>query len=365
MLLMDSLGGSSKALMIACISPSEVYADETLSTLNYATRTMNIKNKPIIKMDAKEQIKFNLKREIQLLRLQNNFLRQELSKLIGTSLIDMPDVPELEYLVGGGISKEIGLFPDIHKGKKVSDISHTIDRNNGSGFKYGAKIGPAMGGIVDNKSGYNMMQRDYQMEMKGADALTQLEHQLGILRQENAQMRYQKELINREFESMMYENTNLNSKLANLEKVFIGESISSGMTTQDSDSMDESPSSSKKYSHSLLVAENNELRARIENIESEKIELKGILIKLEADHAPSTGLTRDDSRDLSPGAMKRVMQLNEANNDLEEKIKLLQSREQRLTDQLLEGYPKPSSSSSKKSNNSSYMRFKTSMINNK
>ena len=48
MLLMDSLGGTSKALMIACISPSSVYIEETLSTLNYACRTMNIKNKPVI-----------------------------------------------------------------------------------------------------------------------------------------------------------------------------------------------------------------------------------------------------------------------------------------------------------------------------
>jgi hypothetical protein len=50
MLLMDSIGGSSKTLMIACISPSLVYADETLSTLNYAARTMNIKNKPIVQV---------------------------------------------------------------------------------------------------------------------------------------------------------------------------------------------------------------------------------------------------------------------------------------------------------------------------
>lgn len=50
--------------MIACVSPSEAYVDETISTLNYATRTMNIKNKPIVQMDAKEQIIFNLKREI-------------------------------------------------------------------------------------------------------------------------------------------------------------------------------------------------------------------------------------------------------------------------------------------------------------
>lgn len=81
--------------------------------------------------------------------------------------------------------------------------------------------------------------------------------------------------------------------------------------------------------------------------------------------APSTGFTRGDSRDLSPGSMKRIMQLNESNNDLEEKIKLLQSREQQLTDQLLESYPKPTSSSSKKSADSSYMRFKKTMNTNK
>lgn len=48
MLLMDSLGGTAKALMIACISPSGVYYDETFSTMNYAARTMNIKNKPVV-----------------------------------------------------------------------------------------------------------------------------------------------------------------------------------------------------------------------------------------------------------------------------------------------------------------------------
>lgn len=76
MLLMDSLGGSSKAIMIACVSPSAVYIDETISTLNYATRTMNIKNKPIIQMDEKEQIIFNLKREIYLLKLENEYLKE-------------------------------------------------------------------------------------------------------------------------------------------------------------------------------------------------------------------------------------------------------------------------------------------------
>ena len=45
---MDSLGGTAKALMIACVSPSGMYAEETLRTLNYAARTMNIKNTPVV-----------------------------------------------------------------------------------------------------------------------------------------------------------------------------------------------------------------------------------------------------------------------------------------------------------------------------
>jgi len=76
MLLMDSLGGTSKALMIACVSPSHMYGEETISTLNYATRTMNIKNKPVVQMDAKEQIIYNLKREIYLLKLENEYLKE-------------------------------------------------------------------------------------------------------------------------------------------------------------------------------------------------------------------------------------------------------------------------------------------------
>lgn len=50
MLLMDSIGGSSKTLMIACVSPSDEWSDETLSTLNYASKSMNIKNIPTVKV---------------------------------------------------------------------------------------------------------------------------------------------------------------------------------------------------------------------------------------------------------------------------------------------------------------------------
>lgn len=45
-LLRDSLGGKTKTCIIATISPSAHFLEETLSTLDYAYRAKNIKNKP-------------------------------------------------------------------------------------------------------------------------------------------------------------------------------------------------------------------------------------------------------------------------------------------------------------------------------
>lgn len=45
-LLRDSLGGKTKTCIIATISPSAHCLEETLSTLDYAFRAKNIKNKP-------------------------------------------------------------------------------------------------------------------------------------------------------------------------------------------------------------------------------------------------------------------------------------------------------------------------------
>ena len=42
----DSLGGKTKTCIIATISPSAYCMEETLSTLDYASRAKSIKNKP-------------------------------------------------------------------------------------------------------------------------------------------------------------------------------------------------------------------------------------------------------------------------------------------------------------------------------
>lgn len=55
MLLKDSLGGSSKTAMFANIGPSEHNVSETISTLRFADRAKQIKNKPVVNMDTKDQ----------------------------------------------------------------------------------------------------------------------------------------------------------------------------------------------------------------------------------------------------------------------------------------------------------------------
>ncbi|KFO99445.1 Kinesin-like KIF7, partial [Calypte anna] len=47
-ILKDSLGGNAQTVMIACISPSSSDFDESLNTLNYASRAQNIQNKAVV-----------------------------------------------------------------------------------------------------------------------------------------------------------------------------------------------------------------------------------------------------------------------------------------------------------------------------
>ncbi|VIO85975.1 Uncharacterized protein BM_BM11594 [Brugia malayi] len=67
-LLKDSLGGNMKTIMLACISPSSDNYDETLSTLRYANRAKNIKNKPKINEDPKDALLREYQEEIQRLK---------------------------------------------------------------------------------------------------------------------------------------------------------------------------------------------------------------------------------------------------------------------------------------------------------
>jgi len=67
-LLQDSLGGNTKTLMCANAGPADYNYDETISTLRYANRAKNIKNKPKINEDPKDAMLREFQDEIKRLK---------------------------------------------------------------------------------------------------------------------------------------------------------------------------------------------------------------------------------------------------------------------------------------------------------
>ena len=67
-LLQDSLGGNTKTVMVAALSPADYNYEETLSTLHYANRAKSIKNKPRINEDPKDALLKEYESEIKMLR---------------------------------------------------------------------------------------------------------------------------------------------------------------------------------------------------------------------------------------------------------------------------------------------------------
>lgn len=67
-LLQDSLGGNTRTLMVACLSPADSNYEESLCTLRYANRAKNIQNRPCINEDPKDALLREYQEEIKKLQ---------------------------------------------------------------------------------------------------------------------------------------------------------------------------------------------------------------------------------------------------------------------------------------------------------
>ncbi|GMH31245.1 hypothetical protein Nepgr_033088 [Nepenthes gracilis] len=91
-LLQDSLGGNSKTIMIACVSPADTNAEETLNTLKYANRARNIQNKAIINRDP-------VGAQMQRMRSQIEQLHAELLYYRGDSSVSFEELQILKHKI--------------------------------------------------------------------------------------------------------------------------------------------------------------------------------------------------------------------------------------------------------------------------
>ncbi|SMN20610.1 similar to Saccharomyces cerevisiae YBL063W KIP1 Kinesin-related motor protein required for mitotic spindle assembly, chromosome segregation, and 2 micron plasmid partitioning [Maudiozyma saulgeensis] len=77
-LLQDSLGGRTKTCIIATISPAKISSEETVSTLEYATRAKSIKNTPQVNQSMSKDVCLNeYVHEIERLRHELRTSRQK------------------------------------------------------------------------------------------------------------------------------------------------------------------------------------------------------------------------------------------------------------------------------------------------
>ncbi|KAI7730932.1 hypothetical protein M8C21_032489 [Ambrosia artemisiifolia] len=69
-LLQAALGGNCKTVMIACVSPADYNAEETLNTLKYANRARNIQNKASVQKEVFPADTHKLRQQLRLLQAE-------------------------------------------------------------------------------------------------------------------------------------------------------------------------------------------------------------------------------------------------------------------------------------------------------
>ncbi|CAD8071215.1 unnamed protein product [Paramecium sonneborni] len=286
MLLMDSLGGTAKALMIACVSPSAAYYEETLSTINYATSTMNIQNKPVISMGEKDQIIYNLTRERDLLKMENQYLREQLQRYTNGLPIEIPNFNDKN-----GQKKQLPPLPS-------RPISHNqILNSQQNGFDQYVNPNNSKIDLPVNK-----ILHEYQME-------------INKLKQENDELRNARDVSVKNYHIVMNENNALQLKLENLEQIFIGNPITKG--DHDKSKIQE------EYMSSALLIENSDLKKKVASLEEKNMELAQIARK------NLSGKSSD------PNDLHEIVQLKQTNNQLQQRVEFLQARERDLLEQIM------------------------------
>ncbi|XP_074844513.1 kinesin-like protein KIF28 [Carettochelys insculpta] len=91
-LLQSALGGNSRTIMIAAVSPADIFYEETLSTLRYAERTKKIKNKAVVNASPMEK-------HIMELKAENNKLLPKLTGLGNAGKTVADETKELRCLL--------------------------------------------------------------------------------------------------------------------------------------------------------------------------------------------------------------------------------------------------------------------------
>ena len=129
-LLQDSLGGNSRTIMVACVSPADFNVEESINTLRYATSARNIKN------TATRNVVENLSPEAAAkLRRENDLLKQqvkELEAMVEKLTMDLEEqaAAAVEHAHSVAVSATSGNSSELPPVDESSDSPERTTRSN-------------------------------------------------------------------------------------------------------------------------------------------------------------------------------------------------------------------------------------------
>ncbi|KAJ0399950.1 hypothetical protein ATCC90586_002141 [Pythium insidiosum] len=188
-LLKYSLGGNSWTLMIACLSPSDAYVDENLSTLVYASKAQSIANHPTKNEDPKTLLIQELRREVESLRAQ---LAQAQEVIL-----------QFQRLPSSSATTEMAAsVPEVETETtpKAEPQTPTVEKTQGANDTAAATTKLKLS-VIDN---VEMIKRLYATEKELRSRLTSTEATVGDLRHENRVLHVENQSLREKMEVLEY-----------------------------------------------------------------------------------------------------------------------------------------------------------------
>ncbi|XP_009462621.1 PREDICTED: kinesin-like protein KIF3A isoform X1 [Nipponia nippon] len=204
-LLQDSLGGNSKTMMCANIGPADYNYDETISTLRYANRAKNIKNKARINEDPKDALLRQFQKEIEELKKK----LEEGEEISGSETSDSEEEDEDD-------DGEIGEDGEKRKKRRGSSSSSSSDSTC-------SVIEKPLDKSFTNQAGKKKVSPDKMVEMQAKieEERKALETKLDMEEEERNKAKAELEKREKDLLKAQQEHQSLLEKLSALEKKVI------------------------------------------------------------------------------------------------------------------------------------------------
>uniref|UniRef100_A0A8C7RCP0 Kinesin-like protein n=1 Tax=Oncorhynchus mykiss TaxID=8022 RepID=A0A8C7RCP0_ONCMY len=234
-LLQDSLGGNSKTMMCANIGPADYNYDETISTLRYANRAKNIKNKARINEDPKDALLRQFQKEIEDLKkkLQEG---EEISGSEGSGSEEMDEGDDEGREGGEGRRKRRGKKKKVSPDKMVEmqakieeerkELEAKLDMEEEERNKVRAELEKREKDLLKAQQEHHLLlEKLSALEKKvivgGVDLLAKAEEQEKLLQESNNELeerRRRAEQLRRELEEKEAERLDIEEKYTSLQE---------------------------------------------------------------------------------------------------------------------------------------------------